>query len=76
MADSSRRSIAFDHDGHHVTGVEQVSTPSGEGEAEVRWTIQMDGAPALEFRGPYPYRDEDVRVRVLEWYAIQLPPRG
>jgi len=33
--------------------------------------VRMDGAPALEFRGPYPYRDEDVRARVLEWYAIQ-----
>jgi hypothetical protein len=31
----------------------------------------MDGAPALEFEGPYPYRDADVRARVLEWYGIQ-----
>ena len=34
--------------------------------------------PALEFRGPQRYRDDDVRKRVLEWYAIQhrpAPPR-
>jgi len=68
MTDTPGR-IAFEHDGHRFEGVEEAST--GGAERRVHWVIHMDGAPALEFRGPYPYRDEDVRKRVLEWYAIQ-----
>ena len=39
-------------------------------EPQVRWDVRLDGAPVLEFRGEYPYRDDDVRRRVLEWYGI------
>lgn len=72
MTDASRR-IAFVHDGHRFEGIERVCRASTDAEPEVHWTIYMDGQPALEFRGPYPYRDEDVHKRVLEWYAIQRP---
>ena len=74
MTETARR-ISFEHDGHRFEGVEATSrTPDGA-EPSVHWVIRMDGAPALEFRGPHPYRDEDVRKRVLEWYAIQQPGR-
>ena len=68
--------ISFEHDGHHFDGAESVSATPDGAEPSFHWTIRMDGAPALEFRGPHPYRDEDVRKRVLEWYAIQQPQRG
>lgn len=63
--------VTFEHDGHHFEVVERLSgSPS---EPRVAWSVTMDGAPALEFEGPYPYRDADVRARVLEWYGIQRP---
>lgn len=62
--------IAFAHDGHHFEALEE-EWESGGPRRGVSWTVTMDGAPALEFHGPYPYRDEDVRRRVLEWYTIQ-----
>ena len=72
MTQDTRR-FSFEHDGHRFDGTEQVGrTPDGA-EPSVHWVVHMDGAPALEFRGAYPYRDEDVRARVLEWYAIQRP---
>lgn len=76
MTERSRH-IVFEHDGHQFEGTELAGGPSvgADPDPEVRWTIHMDGMPALEFRGPYPYRDEDVRARVLEWYAIQQPRR-
>jgi hypothetical protein len=74
MSDTSRR-IAFEHDGHRFEGVEQQRQTAAGAEPEYHWLIDMDGAHALEFRGAYPYRDEDVRKRVLEWYEIQRPQR-
>ena len=65
------RRIHFEHDGHHFEAVERVA--GGGAESAVRWDVRMDGAKVLEFRGDYPYRDDDVRRRVLEWYAIQKP---
>ena len=68
-----QRRFSFEHDGHRFDGIEEVGrTPDGA-EPSVHWVVRMDGAPALEFRGPYPYRDEDVRHRVVEWYEIQRP---
>ena len=72
MSDRSRR-ISFEHDGHRFEGEEAAGRTADGAEPTVHWVIRMDGAPALEFRGPHPYRDEDVRRRVLEWYAIQRP---
>lgn len=63
--------VTFEHDGHRFDAVEH--RPDGAGEPAVRWDVAMDGATVLEFRGPYPYRDDDVRRRVLEWYGIQKP---
>ena len=68
---TSERRVHFEHDGHHFEAVERVS--GGHGEATMRWDVHMDGATVLEFRGEYPYRDEDIRKRVLEWYGIQKP---
>ena len=69
-----RRHITFDHDGHRFEAAEEVTRAAGSmAEPAVHWVVRMDGAPALEFRGPYPYRDDAVRERVLEWYALQRP---
>ena len=65
------RRVHFEHDGHHFEAVERVL--DGAAEAVMRWDVRMDGATVLEFRGEYPYRDEDVRKRVVEWYGIQKP---
>ena len=67
------RQIAFHHDGHRFDATEWVGTSPDRVEKQVHWVVHMDCAPALEFRGPYPFRDQDVRHRVLEWYAIQGP---
>ena len=73
MSDTARR-IAFEHDGHRFDGVEERSVPSAaNSEPKVRWVVHMDGQPALEFHGAFPYRDEDVRARIIEWYDIQRP---
>jgi hypothetical protein len=68
---ATERRVAFEHDGHAFEAVER--TQPGDGEPVVGWDVRMDGATVLEFRGEYPYRDEDVRKRVLEWYGIQKP---
>ena len=70
--------MTFEHDGHRFETAEGVSDPPAAaggvpGERRVRWVVRMDGAEVLEFSGPYPYRDDDVRKRVLEWYEIQKP---
>lgn len=67
----SERRISFEHDGHRFDAVERRSSAGSMREARVAWAVTMDGAPALEFEGPYPYRDDDVHKRVLAWYAIQ-----
>lgn len=66
--------MQFEHDGHRFEADERESgTAPGGAEPRVRWVVRMNGAPALEFEGAFPYRDEDVRKRVLEWYEIQKP---
>ena len=65
----SERRVSFEHDGHRFEAVER--SMGSEGEPRVAWSVTLDGAPALEFDGPYPYRDDDVKKRILEWYAIQ-----
>ena len=67
------RRLTFDHDGHRFEAVERErdSATSGALERQVEWVVSMDGDQVLEFRGEYPYRDADVRKRVLEWYGIQ-----
>jgi hypothetical protein len=76
----SDRRITFEHDGHRFEAVERVTDPragsrgspaGGAGEARVAWVVSMDGREVLDFHGQYPYRDADVRKRVLEWYGIQ-----
>ena len=37
----------------------------------IEWKVDMDGETVLEFRGEFPYKDEDVRKRIVEWYEIQ-----
>ena len=63
--------ISFEHDGHRFEAVEQRRSAGARREARVAWAVTVDGAPALEFEGPYPYRDDDVQRRVLAWYVIQ-----
>jgi len=70
----TERRVSFEHDGHRFEAVERQRPAGPAGSPRVAWSVALDGAPALEFEGPYPYRDEDVRRRVLEWYAIQKPP--
>ena len=69
----SDRRITFDHDGHHFEAVESERAPARPDarEQQLEWVVRMDGNRVLEFRGEYPYRDADVRKRVLEWYGIQ-----
>ena len=68
----SDRRITFEHDGHRFEAVERVGDPGpSAGEARVAWVVWMDGREVLDFHGQYPYRDADVRKRVLEWYGIQ-----
>ena len=68
----SEKRITFEHDGHRFEAVEQVrDSGRSAGEAPVTWVVSMDGVEVLDFHGQYPYRDADVRKRVLEWYGIQ-----
>jgi hypothetical protein len=68
----SDRRIAFEHDGRRFEAVQREREPSSLGtERQVEWVVWMDGDRVLEFHGQYPYRDADVRKRVLEWYGIQ-----
>jgi hypothetical protein len=71
----SDRRITFEHDGHHFEAEQQEREPadSRSAEREFEWVVRMDGNRVLEFHGAYPYRDADVRKRVLEWYGIQKP---
>ena len=74
----NQRRVEFDHDGHHFESAERLSAAADgqHGDRRVTWVVRMDGAQVLEFEGGYPYRDEDVRKRILEWYAIQKPRPG
>jgi hypothetical protein len=70
----TRRRITFVHDGHSFEALEQATGTGGSGNpagTAVRWDVRMDGTPALEFSGEFPYRDSDVMKRVVEWYEIQ-----
>ena len=67
----------FTHDGH-VFSVDERSTTGAparadDGDDRVSWCVRMDGATVLEFSGHFPYRDDDLRKRVLEWYSLQRP---
>jgi len=76
MSTNADRSSEFEHDGHRFRVAEHDATaPAGEKQAEpwLRWVVSMDGRQVLEFDGPYPYRDHDVRKRILEWYETQKP---
>lgn len=65
----------FTHDGHRFRIDERASSdPAARtGDTEVAWQVYMDGEAVLEFAGAYPYRDEDLRKRVEEWYTLQRP---
>ena len=69
----SDRRISFEHDGHRFEALERVRDAASPTTAEpqVDWTVSMDGSQVLEFHGEYPYRDADVRRRIVEWYGIQ-----
>ena len=68
----SDRRVTFEHDGHRFEATERRRAPAGGGvEPQLEWIVRMDGTEVLEFHGEYPYRDADVRKRVLEWYGIQ-----
>ena len=71
----TRRQIRFEHDGHRFEAVERIPAP-GAPDPQMIWDVRMDGDPVLEFRGEYPYRDDDIQKRVVEWYAIQKPRQG
>ena len=66
-----QRRVQFEHEGHRFEAVLRME--EARAEPRVHWDVWMDGALALEFRGEYPYRDEDIRKRILEWYGIQRP---
>lgn len=68
----TERRITFTHDGRRFDATEQVTAPSS-GAARYAWRVSMDGRPALEFSGEFPYRDPDVTKRVVEWYETQKP---
>ena len=68
----SDRRVTFEYDGHRFEAVERVrGARTPQGGAQVQWVVSMDGHEVLDFHGEYPYRDGDVRKRVLEWYGIQ-----
>lgn len=70
------RRVEFEHDGHRFDAEEHTDVATAViAEPQIRWVVNMDGAPALEFQGPFPYRDDEVRRRVVEWYEIQKPRR-
>lgn len=73
----TQRRMHFEHDGHRFDADEERTGGAGGGQEHVRWVVRMNGVTRLEFEGAFPYRDEDVRKRVLEWYEIQKPrPAG
>lgn len=65
------RRTSFEHDGHRFEIIQRRE--AGAEQPRIAWTVTMDGAPALEFEGAFPYRDADLRTRILEWYGIQHP---
>ena len=67
--------VEFTHDSHRFAIEERTTAvPSAHApDARVEWHVRMDGQTVLEFSGDYPYRDEDLKKRVLEWYALQKP---
>ena len=74
----SERTVHFEHDGHRFEAHERRATSAESGSAHTgeerwHWVVAMDGQEQLEFHGAYPYRDEEVRHRILEWYGIQKP---
>lgn len=70
----SDRHIDFEIDGHRFHCFERTRPGEMPGaDPLVHWEVSMDGALALEFTGEYPYRDNDVRRRVVEWYGTQKP---
>ena len=71
----TQRRIRFELDGHQFEAMERVRDPAAA-DPSMTWEVRMDGAPVLEFRGEYPYRDDDIQKRVVEWYAIQKPRPG
>lgn len=71
LAPMSERTYRFEHDGHQFDAVEAVKATTPE--PVYKWCVKMDGHDVLDFIGPFNYRDEDVRKRVLEWYALQKP---
>lgn len=72
----STRRLDFSHDGHRFIAEEGSLPPSpADAEAQLRWCVTMDGADVLDFHGPYPFRDDDVRTRIIEWYEIQKQRR-
>jgi hypothetical protein len=65
--------LEFMHDDHRFTIEERSREVPAARAPEASWCVKMDGETVLEFSGEYPYRDEDLRKRVLEWYALQKP---
>ena len=73
MPEPESRRVVFEHDGHRFVAAE-TRTPGEMGDDErIRWCVTMDGADVLEFHGAYPFRDDEVETRVIEWYEIQKP---
>lgn len=73
MLESESRRVSFEHDGHRFVAAETRGSADAGGESHVRWCVTMDGDEVLEFHGPYPFRDDEVQTRVIEWYEIQKP---
>lgn len=70
----TERRYEFEHDGHRFAALQRtVPRDHPAGEPLLHWTVTMDGVEALEFSGEYPYRDPDVRRRIVEWYETQKP---
>ena len=68
--------MQFLHDGRRFTIEERTTAvPASSAAQRLSWCVRMDDESVLEFSGEYPYRDEDLRKRVLEWYALQKPAR-
>jgi hypothetical protein len=68
--------LQFVHDGRRFMIEERTTAvPASSAAQQLSWCVRMDGESVLEFSGEYPYRDEDLRKRVLEWYALQKPAR-
>lgn len=73
MTDPQARRVSFEHDGHRFAATETRAPGRPGTESRLRWCVTMDGADVLEFHGPYPFRDDEVTARVIEWYEIQKP---